>query len=220
MRAVLVLDLLRCEALDGIARVIHAPLQGDPPWYAATALDALPADVDLLVVDGPRRTRRGSSTAAPQHSRSSPRGPRPTQPSCWTIYSDRGSASCSPDGKPSGPGASGSTTWPASPSAPAASCRRAQRPPHVNVSLEPLTLGLAALGVYLEGGLQPILGLLGESGLHAVDERVARGTGDVPVLATQIAVGRAHMTWPAGEVTTHRRSDVLGRTLSHPVYLP
>jgi predicted O-methyltransferase YrrM len=51
--ATLVGDLLHREALDDIARVTHAPLQGDPPWYAATALHALPTQVDLLVVDGP-----------------------------------------------------------------------------------------------------------------------------------------------------------------------
>jgi len=51
--AALVADVLRREALDGVARVLHAPLEGDPPWYAPAALDALPADVDLLVVDGP-----------------------------------------------------------------------------------------------------------------------------------------------------------------------
>jgi Methyltransferase domain len=44
---------LRREALDGVARVAHAPLEGDPPWYAPAALHALPAEVDLLVVDGP-----------------------------------------------------------------------------------------------------------------------------------------------------------------------
>ncbi len=51
--AALVGDLLRREALDNVARVVHAPLEGDPPWYAAAALDAMPAEVDLLVVDGP-----------------------------------------------------------------------------------------------------------------------------------------------------------------------
>lgn len=51
--AALVADLLRREGLDDIARVVHAPLEGDPPWYATAALDALPGEVDLLVVDGP-----------------------------------------------------------------------------------------------------------------------------------------------------------------------
>jgi hypothetical protein len=51
--AELVHDLLLGEQLDGVARVVHAPLQGDPPWYAHDALAALAADVDLLVVDGP-----------------------------------------------------------------------------------------------------------------------------------------------------------------------
>jgi hypothetical protein len=51
--AALVGDMVRREALDRVARVVHAPLEGDPPWYAPAALDALPAEVDLLVVDGP-----------------------------------------------------------------------------------------------------------------------------------------------------------------------
>jgi len=51
--ATLIGDLLRREKLDKIARVICAPLEGEPPWYAPAALDALPAEVDLLVVDGP-----------------------------------------------------------------------------------------------------------------------------------------------------------------------
>ncbi len=51
--AELVRDLLRREALEDLARVVHAPLEGDPLWYAPAALDALPPEVDLLVVDGP-----------------------------------------------------------------------------------------------------------------------------------------------------------------------
>jgi hypothetical protein len=62
--AALVADLLRREKLDDIARVLYAPLHGDPPWYASTALDALPAEVDLLVVDGPP-----AHTTSPQHRR-------------------------------------------------------------------------------------------------------------------------------------------------------
>lgn len=48
-----VADLLRREALGDIARVALAPLAGDPPWYAGTALEELPPAIDLLVVDGP-----------------------------------------------------------------------------------------------------------------------------------------------------------------------
>lgn len=44
---------LRRESLDGIARVVHAPLEGTPPWYGSTGLADVPADVDLLLVDGP-----------------------------------------------------------------------------------------------------------------------------------------------------------------------
>lgn len=51
--AALVDDLLRREGLEGIARVVHAPLEGDPPWYAAAALRDVPDVIDLLVVDGP-----------------------------------------------------------------------------------------------------------------------------------------------------------------------
>jgi predicted O-methyltransferase YrrM len=51
--AELVGDLLRREGLGGVARVLHAPLEGDPLWYGPAALDALPSEVDLLVVDGP-----------------------------------------------------------------------------------------------------------------------------------------------------------------------
>lgn len=51
--ATLVTDMLRRESLTDIARVVHAPLQNDPPWYARSALTQLPDDIDLLVVDGP-----------------------------------------------------------------------------------------------------------------------------------------------------------------------
>jgi len=51
--AALVTDLLRRESLEAIAQVVHAPLEGDPPWYAPAPLAALPAEIDLLVVDGP-----------------------------------------------------------------------------------------------------------------------------------------------------------------------
>lgn len=51
--AALVEDLLRSEALDDVARVVHAPLEGDPPWYARAPLAAMPDEIDLLVVDGP-----------------------------------------------------------------------------------------------------------------------------------------------------------------------
>ncbi|MGH2939963.1 MAG: class I SAM-dependent methyltransferase [Solirubrobacterales bacterium] len=51
--AVLVGEHLRREGLGTIARVLHAPLDGEPPWYAGAALDEVPSEVDLLVVDGP-----------------------------------------------------------------------------------------------------------------------------------------------------------------------
>jgi methyltransferase family protein len=51
--AALVHQQLRREALDGIARMLDVPLEGEPPWYGPAALVELPDDVDLLVVDGP-----------------------------------------------------------------------------------------------------------------------------------------------------------------------
>jgi Methyltransferase domain len=48
--ATLIQDHLRREHLDQIARVVHAPLQGHPPWYL---LDEMPDEIDLLIVDGP-----------------------------------------------------------------------------------------------------------------------------------------------------------------------
>jgi predicted O-methyltransferase YrrM len=60
--AEMVRDLLRREDLDGVARVVDAPLEGDPPWYAEAALRELPAVVDLLVVDGPPANAAGQGT--------------------------------------------------------------------------------------------------------------------------------------------------------------
>jgi predicted O-methyltransferase YrrM len=58
--AAMVRSLLAAEGLDGVARVIDAPLRphplapGDGEWYASDALAALPASgIDLLLVDGP-----------------------------------------------------------------------------------------------------------------------------------------------------------------------
>ena len=48
--ATLIHDQLQREHLTQIARVIHAPLHGDPPWYR---LDEMPDEIDLLIVDGP-----------------------------------------------------------------------------------------------------------------------------------------------------------------------
>jgi hypothetical protein len=46
-------ELLTAEGLDGVARVVHAPLSGVAPWYDHDVLEALPTAIDLLVVDGP-----------------------------------------------------------------------------------------------------------------------------------------------------------------------
>jgi hypothetical protein len=48
--ATLIRDHLQREHLADVARVIHAPLRGDPPWYR---LDQMPDEIDLLIVDGP-----------------------------------------------------------------------------------------------------------------------------------------------------------------------
>jgi predicted O-methyltransferase YrrM len=50
--AALVEEQLRTEDLSGIARVHYAPLGGQPPWYDLHDSDRLPAEVDLLIVDG------------------------------------------------------------------------------------------------------------------------------------------------------------------------
>jgi predicted O-methyltransferase YrrM len=58
----LVQDHLRRETLDTIARVLHAPLQGEPPWYGLAGLAEVPDEVDLLVVDGPPACEPGHGT--------------------------------------------------------------------------------------------------------------------------------------------------------------
>lgn len=51
--AELVQGQLQREALEGIARVLHATLEGEPPWYGAAALAQVFDEVDLLIIDGP-----------------------------------------------------------------------------------------------------------------------------------------------------------------------
>ena len=52
--ATLIQDQLRRERLDGIARVVHAPLHGNPSWYRLDETsDEMPDEIDLLIVDGP-----------------------------------------------------------------------------------------------------------------------------------------------------------------------
>ena len=58
--ATLIQDHLQREHLDQIARVVHAPLQGDPPWYR---LDEMPDEIDLLIVDGPPAFESGHGAA-------------------------------------------------------------------------------------------------------------------------------------------------------------
>jgi predicted O-methyltransferase YrrM len=58
--ATLIQDHLRQEHLDQIARVVHAPLQGDPPWYLP---DDMPDEIDLLIIDGPPAFKPGHAAA-------------------------------------------------------------------------------------------------------------------------------------------------------------
>lgn len=58
----LVQDQLRRESLDTIACVLHAPLQGEPPWYRLAGLGEVPDDIDLLIVDGPPACDPGHGT--------------------------------------------------------------------------------------------------------------------------------------------------------------
>ena len=60
--AALVREQLRREALDGTARVLDAPLEGEPPWYAPARLAEIPEEIDLLVVDGPPAYDPGHQT--------------------------------------------------------------------------------------------------------------------------------------------------------------
>jgi hypothetical protein len=60
--AALVNEQLRRDALDGIARVLDAPLEGEPAWYAPARLLELPDELDLLLVDGPPAYDAGHET--------------------------------------------------------------------------------------------------------------------------------------------------------------
>ena len=65
---------LRNEKLEPFARVVHAPLEGDPPWYATAALDEAPDAIDLLIVDGPPAFHAGEEhRRAPALERFAPR---------------------------------------------------------------------------------------------------------------------------------------------------
>lgn len=57
--AAFVRTALAREGLDDRAHVVEAPLEGDPPWYAAAGVAALPERCDLLLVDGPPAVRPG-----------------------------------------------------------------------------------------------------------------------------------------------------------------
>jgi predicted O-methyltransferase YrrM len=60
--AALVEDQLRREDLESITRVVYAPLRGESPWYDLHDSDRTPAEVDLLVVDGPPAFDPGHGT--------------------------------------------------------------------------------------------------------------------------------------------------------------
>lgn len=61
--AALVSDLLARESLQDIARVVHAPLAGEPSWYGSQAMASVPSKVDLLIVDGPPAHAAGMGLA-------------------------------------------------------------------------------------------------------------------------------------------------------------
>jgi hypothetical protein len=61
--AALVAEQLRREELDSIARVLHAPLGGEPEWYGAAGLAQIPGEVELLIVDGPPACDPGMGTS-------------------------------------------------------------------------------------------------------------------------------------------------------------
>ncbi|MCW2993229.1 MAG: hypothetical protein JWQ18_724, partial [Conexibacter sp.] len=56
-------ELLVAEGLGDVARVLHAPLRGDPEWYDRAVLTQLPDAVDLLIVDGPPADKPGMGLA-------------------------------------------------------------------------------------------------------------------------------------------------------------
>jgi hypothetical protein len=60
--ATLVEAQLGREGLSTFARVHHAPLGVDPPWYDLHEDDELPGEVDLLIVDGPPAFDPGHGT--------------------------------------------------------------------------------------------------------------------------------------------------------------
>lgn len=68
----LVQDHSRREALDTIARVLHAPLHGEPLWYRLAGLGEVPDEVDLVIVDGPPACEPGHARAASRRCRGSP----------------------------------------------------------------------------------------------------------------------------------------------------
>jgi predicted O-methyltransferase YrrM len=58
--ATLIHEHLQREQLSQIARVVHSPLQGNPPWYR---LEEMPDEIDLLIVDGPPAFEPGHGAA-------------------------------------------------------------------------------------------------------------------------------------------------------------
>ncbi len=108
----LVTDMLRRESLLDVAHVVHAPLEGDPPWYAGSALTKMPADVDLLVVDGPPAYAPGKGRRrAPALAAFAPRL-TDTATVVSTMRIERENGRCSPAGRPRHHGVSRSTKPP------------------------------------------------------------------------------------------------------------
>ncbi len=61
--AALVQAQLQRERLEAVARVLHAPLQGEPPWYGLNELSGIPDEIDLLIVDGPPACDSGQGSS-------------------------------------------------------------------------------------------------------------------------------------------------------------
>jgi predicted O-methyltransferase YrrM len=89
---------LAAAGLAEIAQVALAPLEPHPlardglQWYAHRALRSLPRRIDLLLVDGHRRSSPSSSSAAIRRYPRSPSASPPTPP--WCSMTSTAAASC------------------------------------------------------------------------------------------------------------------------------
>ena len=160
--AALVHEQLRREALDRIARVIHAPLEGEPPWYALARL------LERCPTSRPARRRR---TARVRDRTRDRRAPRCRAPGARLVAGADGRAR-----RHARPGErevlarwEASTDWrfaldepPAWPSAPAPRCRDPGRFRFPSTTTKALTLASSSPG----GRARPVLsGARGRAGL-------------------------------------------------------